>query len=207
MDAIDKYMEFLSENGIMGGSMYCFVSTMQFQPSYKYYHGEENCPFSEEGRNAGFYWQVEKVLAGQMKHGGGFFDRWIADNDNYFPDFKKYLEDYNVTVEKLSLANIGQAFYMDSIADKWIGGIDIEEYALKLIEPDELPKIQSRSPLRRANEIAVSAHEGVLDKNGVPYICHPITVMYGSENETEAIVSIQYDVVEDSNWTINELAG
>lgn len=60
--------------------------------------------------------------------------------------------------------------------------------------------------LERAIEIAVEAHKGQQDKNGAPYILHPLRMMMRAEQTDEKIVAVLHDVVEDSEWTIKALA-
>lgn len=60
--------------------------------------------------------------------------------------------------------------------------------------------------LIRATEIAQEAHCGQLDKNGMPYILHPIRVMNAGKSWEEKMVGILHDVVEDSEYTIQDLA-
>ena len=55
--------------------------------------------------------------------------------------------------------------------------------------------------LERAIQIAVEAHTGQVDKGGNPYILHPLRVMGNVDCESEKIVAVLHDVVEDSNWT------
>jgi guanosine-3',5'-bis(diphosphate) 3'-pyrophosphohydrolase len=62
------------------------------------------------------------------------------------------------------------------------------------------------STLERALTIAVTAHAGQTDKAGEPYILHPIRVMLRMQTEDERIVAVLQDVVEDSAWTIEDLA-
>ena len=59
--------------------------------------------------------------------------------------------------------------------------------------------------LERAIEIAVKAHKGQVDKGGSPYILHPLRVMMSVDLESEKIVGVLHDVVEDSNWTFEAL--
>ena len=60
--------------------------------------------------------------------------------------------------------------------------------------------------LERAIEIAVSAHKGVKDKGGNPYILHPFRVMLSLNSEEEKIVGVLHDVVEDAeDWTFEKL--
>lgn len=60
--------------------------------------------------------------------------------------------------------------------------------------------------LEKAIEIAARAHAGVSDKNGQPYILHPIRVMLGVEGETARIVAILHDVVEDTDLKFKDIA-
>ncbi len=59
--------------------------------------------------------------------------------------------------------------------------------------------------LEKAIEIAVEAHRGQIDKAGKIYILHPIRVMLRGKNETEQIIGILHDVVEDTPVTIDML--
>jgi (p)ppGpp synthase/HD superfamily hydrolase len=59
--------------------------------------------------------------------------------------------------------------------------------------------------LEKAISIAVQAHRGQKDRNGRPYILHPISVMGKVDTETEKIVAILHDVVEDTDWTFDKL--
>ena len=58
----------------------------------------------------------------------------------------------------------------------------------------------------RALEIATQAHAGQTDKAGQPYIDHPIHVAEAMETEDETVVALLHDVVEDSSWTLDDLA-
>ncbi|HWF18758.1 MAG TPA: GTP pyrophosphokinase [Verrucomicrobiae bacterium] len=59
--------------------------------------------------------------------------------------------------------------------------------------------------LERAIEIAVQAHHGQRDKNGAPYILHPLRIMNAVRRPEEKMVAILHDVVEDSDWTLARL--
>ena len=59
--------------------------------------------------------------------------------------------------------------------------------------------------LEKAIEIAVEAHRGQLDKAGKIYILHPMRVMLRGQNETEMIVGILHDTVEDTPITLDML--
>lgn len=59
--------------------------------------------------------------------------------------------------------------------------------------------------LSKAIEIANRAHAGQADKNGAPYILHPLRVMLSMKNEFEMVCAILHDVVEDSGITFDDL--
>ena len=59
--------------------------------------------------------------------------------------------------------------------------------------------------IEKAIQIAARAHEGQVDKQGLPYILHPLRVMDGVEGLDAKIVAVLHDVVEDTEVTIDDL--
>ncbi len=59
--------------------------------------------------------------------------------------------------------------------------------------------------LERAIEIAVTAHRHQRQKNGLPYILHPLALMLRVDSVKGKMVAVLHDVVEDSSWTLAEL--
>jgi hypothetical protein len=59
--------------------------------------------------------------------------------------------------------------------------------------------------IEKALQIAVQTHEGQKDKDGQPYILHPLRVMHGVHGSDAQIVAILHDVVEDTSVTIEDL--
>jgi (p)ppGpp synthase/HD superfamily hydrolase len=59
--------------------------------------------------------------------------------------------------------------------------------------------------LEKAIAIAVDAHRGQKDRYGAPYILHPLRVMARVARVPEKIVAILHDVVEDTDWTFEDL--
>ena len=53
--------------------------------------------------------------------------------------------------------------------------------------------------------LAVEAHQGQRDKIGQPYILHPLRVMFRLTSETERIVGVLHDVIEDTKYTVDDL--
>lgn len=61
--------------------------------------------------------------------------------------------------------------------------------------------------LSKAIELAIEAHAGQLDThNGRPYIEHPFRVMIAGSTLQEKITGILHDVIEDTNWTLEQLS-
>ena len=59
--------------------------------------------------------------------------------------------------------------------------------------------------LSKAIILATKAHDGQVDKQGQPYILHPIRVMLACETEKEKIAAALHDVLEDTIITENDL--
>ena len=57
----------------------------------------------------------------------------------------------------------------------------------------------------KALYIAQKAHNGQTDKAGKPYILHPIRVAQRCNTDTERIVALLHDVIEDTDITPNNL--
>ena len=59
---------------------------------------------------------------------------------------------------------------------------------------------------RKAMQIAYKAHQGQVDKAGVPYIFHPYHLAEQMEDEISVCVALLHDVVEDTRIPLEELA-
>jgi (p)ppGpp synthase/HD superfamily hydrolase len=59
--------------------------------------------------------------------------------------------------------------------------------------------------LERAIALAAAAHAGQKNKEGSPYILHPIRVMMRVDDAEARIAAVLHDVVEDTEWTIERL--
>jgi hypothetical protein len=59
--------------------------------------------------------------------------------------------------------------------------------------------------IEKALQIAARAHEGQVDKEGLPYILHPLRVMAGVEGAEARIVAVFHDVIEDTPVTADDL--
>ncbi|HEY3739298.1 MAG TPA: HD domain-containing protein [Bryobacteraceae bacterium] len=59
--------------------------------------------------------------------------------------------------------------------------------------------------LERAIAIAAEAHTGQKSKEGSPYILHPIRVMMRVDGLDAKMAAILHDVVEDTDWTLDQL--
>lgn len=56
-----------------------------------------------------------------------------------------------------------------------------------------------------AIQLAVQAHYGTVQKNGQPYILHPLTLMSRFHDEAGQMVAVLHDVVEDTAITLEDL--
>lgn len=59
--------------------------------------------------------------------------------------------------------------------------------------------------IEKAIQIAALAHDGQVDKQGLPYILHPLRVMDGVEGLEAKIVAVLHDVVEDTSVEFDDL--
>ena len=59
--------------------------------------------------------------------------------------------------------------------------------------------------LDKAIAIATEAHKEQIDKTGAPYIGHVTRVMQAGNTIDEKIVGILHDLVEDTDWTFEQL--
>ena len=58
---------------------------------------------------------------------------------------------------------------------------------------------------KKAMKISFEAHKNQVDKNGIPYIYHPIHLAEQMEDENTICVALLHDVVEDTDITFEEL--
>ncbi len=59
--------------------------------------------------------------------------------------------------------------------------------------------------LERAIELAVKHHKGQVDKAGQPYILHPLRLMLVMSTESERIVAVLHDILEDTPISLDDL--
>ena len=58
---------------------------------------------------------------------------------------------------------------------------------------------------KEAMKIAYNAHRGQTDKNGIPYIFHPIHLAEQMNDEETICTALLHDVIEDTGATFEEL--
>ena len=59
--------------------------------------------------------------------------------------------------------------------------------------------------IEKALFVALAAHKGQQDLDGNPAILHPITVALAGRTDKEKIVGLLHDVVEDTDYTFDDL--
>ena len=64
---------------------------------------------------------------------------------------------------------------------------------------------ENLSQIEVALEIVMKAHKGQRDLDGNPVILHPLTVALKGNNESEIVAGFLHDVVEDTDWTFDDL--
>ena len=57
----------------------------------------------------------------------------------------------------------------------------------------------------KAMRICYEAHKDVLDASGAPYVFHPFIVANRMKDEITTCVALLHDVVEDTDWTFEDL--
>lgn len=100
--------------------------------------------------------------------------------------------DYHGTNKTISLGTLGAEFPQ------------IKIHQLTILQKIFENHVDSR--IRKSFEISKSAHFGQFDKAGVDYINHPMTVALScSGNISAMIVALLHDVIEDTNFTFEDL--
>ena len=60
---------------------------------------------------------------------------------------------------------------------------------------------------KKAMKLCFEAHKDQTDKSGMPYVFHPFHLAEQMETEETTIVALLHDVVEDTDYTLEDLAG
>lgn len=58
---------------------------------------------------------------------------------------------------------------------------------------------------KKALKISFNAHKDQVDKTGVPYVFHPFHLAEQMDDEASTCVALLHDVVEDTDYTIDDL--
>lgn len=59
---------------------------------------------------------------------------------------------------------------------------------------------------KKAMKLCYEAHKDQVDKAGVPYVFHPFHVAEQMTSEASTIVALLHDVVEDTDYTLDDIA-
>ena len=60
---------------------------------------------------------------------------------------------------------------------------------------------------KKAMKLCFEAHKDQVDKSGLPYVFHPFHVAEQMEDEITTTVALLHDVVEDTDYTLEDLSG
>lgn len=58
---------------------------------------------------------------------------------------------------------------------------------------------------KKALKLSFEAHKNQVDKSGIPYVYHPFHLAEQMETEETVIVALLHDVVEDTNFTLDDI--
>ncbi len=58
---------------------------------------------------------------------------------------------------------------------------------------------------RKAIKFCIKAHDGQLDKSGLPYMLHPVHVAEMMDDELSVCTALLHDVAEDTPYTIEDI--
>ena len=58
---------------------------------------------------------------------------------------------------------------------------------------------------KRALKLCFEAHKNQLDKSGIPYVFHPFHLAEQMQDENTTIVALLHDVVEDTDYSLDDL--
>ncbi len=59
---------------------------------------------------------------------------------------------------------------------------------------------------KNAMKLCFEAHKDQVDKSGMPYVFHPFHVAEQMKDEVTTIVALLHDVVEDTKYTLDDIA-
>ena len=59
---------------------------------------------------------------------------------------------------------------------------------------------------KKALKLCFEAHKNQVDKSGIPYVFHPFHLAEQMVTEETTVVALLHDVVEDTNYTLEDLS-
>lgn len=65
--------------------------------------------------------------------------------------------------------------------------------------------MNNQETILKALNLAIKYHKGAVDKGGNDYVLHPITVALLVDGESEKVVALLHDIVEDTPMTLPQL--
>lgn len=160
-------------------------------------------PLGGEGEKISSQAKFEKNLA-ELKSFG--LDGLECYYSRYNAEQRKILLE---AAEKNNLLISGGSDYHGKNKNISIGELGTDKPVAKIWRMTILQKIfeKNKNPrIRKAFALAKKAHAGQVDKAGTNYIFHPITVALHCGGDISAIiVGLLHDVVEDTNFTFEDL--
>lgn len=71
---------------------------------------------------------------------------------------------------------------------------------------DPVTRMIYTTKTKQALKLCFEAHKNQVDKSGMPYVFHPFHVAEQMADETSTIVALLHDVVEDTSYTLEDIA-
>ena len=111
---------------------------------------------------------------------------------------------------KKALDAVWLSFFI-AIFAKSIGGLCSQNFGplvhitVFAITTDKTDDIRIMNQTDIALQIAIQAHSGQTDRQGEPYILHPLAVGLAGETDEQRAAGFLHDVVEDSDFTFDDL--
>lgn len=59
---------------------------------------------------------------------------------------------------------------------------------------------------KKALKLCFHAHKEQVDKSGIPYVFHPFHLAEQMDTEEATVIALLHDVVEDTDYTLDDLA-
>lgn len=95
---------------------------MKTEPTYKYYHGEEETPFPKDDIRSKFWWG-EKMYSEGLQHKSDWVDHWTEQGKLCLQEAS---DQTRLLAERNSPEQFGIIIYIETLLGKWCPYDDLE---------------------------------------------------------------------------------